>query len=355
MVRVIETIPPTLECKSFADEDGVETSIFTVGDGTIDNTFFKAQDVSKMICVSSASKVVQGLESDEYVKIKIKNVETLFVTTLGLVKFIVSSRQARKGPYCRWLLEVILAFVIQDHVQITEHCANSLAAVLPDTFLLGYPTGIYVLEIGTVGKLRDQCTQPTNANDSDIVLKFGMSKTNIFRRLKEHDGLFNKPKLHILCCMHVELAGKAERDIRQYLKNIQTTLPFHYKNQTELVSINPDVFGSVIVDLKDISLDRAKESVKHNLSHEIELLKLRINTAEERNVEFTDRLAETQQQLVQTQARAQLDRVQQHTLLVEANGRAKVAEDQLRELQGNFMKTCVPARVRKRLREDGST
>ncbi|KNC74129.1 hypothetical protein SARC_13314, partial [Sphaeroforma arctica JP610] len=42
--------------------------------------------------------------------------------------------------------------------------------------------------------------------------------------------------------------------------------------------------------------------------------------------------------LVQTQARAQLDRVQHHTLLVEANGRTKVAEDQLRELQGNFMK-----------------
>ncbi|KNC80698.1 hypothetical protein SARC_06947 [Sphaeroforma arctica JP610] len=324
----IETLPPTLACKSFADENGVET----VGDGTIDNTFFKALDVSKMIGVSNSSKVVQGLESDEYVKIKIDNVEILFVTTLGLVKFIVSSRQARKGPNCRWLLEVILAFVIRDHMQITEHCANSLAAILPDTFLLGYPTGIYVLEIGTVGNLRDQCTQSTNANDSDIVLKFGMSKTNIFRRLKEHDG------------------GTRYTAIPQ-----KYTLPFHYKNQTELVSINPGVFGSVIVHLKDISLDRAKESMKHNLSHEIELLKLRINTAEERTIELTDRLAETQQQLIQTQARAQLDKVQQHTLLIEANGGVKVAEDQLRELQGNFMKMCVPARVRKRLRDDGST
>ncbi|KNC81120.1 hypothetical protein SARC_06545 [Sphaeroforma arctica JP610] len=277
--RVIPKCPPNVESVPFVDENGDTIDIHIVGDGRRETTYFKAVDIAMLVGASRAQVITDALDVNNCVRIGKAINDPVYIKFAGLIQYIVSSRKARGTQYGIWIRKILFAFTINDHHTIVELAQPSLATVSPD-LTISYPTGIYLLDVGTVGSLRNKLTEPTDAADDDVVLKFGMSNTNLFRRMQEHD--FPNASRLVMCCMPPELAGKAEKEIHMYMNNMHIVKPFAYEKQSELVSVPRNKLDLITNSVRKIGVERGGENAKVNTTHEIEKINLHLNFSKEK-------------------------------------------------------------------------
>ncbi|KNC75809.1 hypothetical protein SARC_11671 [Sphaeroforma arctica JP610] len=117
---------------------------------------------------------------------------------------------------------------------------------------------------------------PTEADDNHVVVKLGMSKTSIMRRLTAHEGKFPGAERLAVIYMPAELAYKAEKAVKDFFHELHDAKPFMYEGQTEVFSLPREKLQSIVGHFTDIAKEVGSVNVKHSLSHTIETLKLNL-------------------------------------------------------------------------------
>jgi hypothetical protein len=206
-----------------------------------------------------------------------------FLTYKGLFRYFAHSRSPNADYFQDWAEEKLFTHQmgtpeakINLAIDLVKPSINNFLALNKNTCLNGISC-IYLLELGTVGDLRETfnicCTKP----DNYIVYKYGRTE-NLIQRVKEHKNdygkLINKEILIEAYCLIDDChTTEAENGVRQLLSGMDLTLNIEGRN--ELVAIPMDKIG--LIKSSYMTLGKAyggKSSISsdeiRNLRHEIE-------------------------------------------------------------------------------------
>ncbi|KNC80097.1 hypothetical protein SARC_07540 [Sphaeroforma arctica JP610] len=275
-MHTISRDTPTRRSTPFVSCEGDVFDVHTIGDGTVSGTFYKATDVANLVGVTGAKVVKATVEDEMCFRFGSDATDPVYISLDGLVQYMFNSRKARKGPYAKWMLDILHPFMQRDDVAIIELAKESLSKTIPSEVAVCFEMGIYLILVGTVEQLQDKCTVPTEADDNHVVVKLGMSKTSIMRRLTAHEGKFPGAERLAVIYMPAELASKAEKAVKDFFHELHDAKPFMYEGQTEVFSLPREKLQSIVGHFTDIAKEVGSVNVKHNLSHTIETLKLNL-------------------------------------------------------------------------------
>ncbi|KNC86854.1 hypothetical protein SARC_01000 [Sphaeroforma arctica JP610] len=246
---------PTRSSTLFVSCDGDVFDVHTIGDGTVSGTFYKAGDVAKLVVVMGAKIVKASVDDELCFRFGSDATDPVYISLDGLVQYMFTSRKDRKGPYGKWMLDILHPFMLRDDVAIIELAKESLSKTIPPEMAVCFEMGIYLILVGTVEQLQDKCTVPTDADDNHVVVKLGMSKTSIMRRLTAHEGREGSQGL---------------------FHELHDAKPFMYEGQTEVFSLPREKLQGIVGHFTNIAKEVGSVNVTHSLSHIIETLKLNL-------------------------------------------------------------------------------
>ena len=263
--EIIEEAPPIFELtdeEKFKDVNGNVLEIETRGERYEDKIYFSVKDVSVAFNMpnlkQSLLKKDRGYERnvdfkllnlkgsvDNVYREKTTNKKRLYLTYTGLIRMLFVSRNANANVFTTWATTKLFTIQMGTTEQKEELGANLLKISLKQfkemfkAYTSKFPC-IYLLELGTVGSLRELFTISLDIPDDVIVYKYGFTD-DIVRRFTEHTRDYGKLKgvnvyLSQFTLIDVKNISEAENDIRQFFNDFGKALPVEGKN--ELVILN---------------------------------------------------------------------------------------------------------------------
>ena len=317
---IIEEAPPIFELneeEKFKDVNGNVLEIETRGERYEDKIYFKVTDVSRVFGMPRLKTCLinktGGYERNVDYKLfnlkgdinndreKTTNKKRLYLTYTGLIRMLFVSRNANANVFTTWATTKLFVLQMGTVEQKEELGANLLKISLKQfkemfkAYTSKFPC-IYLLELGTVGSLRELFSISLDIPDDVIVYKYGFTD-DIVRRFTEHTRDYGKLKgvnvyLSQFTLIDVKNISDAENDIRQFFNDFGKALPVEGKN--ELVILNTrelkqvrqqydvlrnyyagstDGLQKIIEELKLEIFKKNTEVLKKDMEHQNEIFK----------------------------------------------------------------------------------
>ena len=242
----IADAPPLVQLEDhemFKDAEGNPMEIEVRGEKQWDKVYFKAYDVGKAFNYERINDVTLDIKSNNvyqqhFIYFNVDGKKVLYLTTLGLYKFIFCARDDRTTRYQQWVSKAL--FTIgngsdADRFELAADILNVHTSTISEMF--GKSTRnipcVYLYQIGSVGELRGTFKLDKFTNDNANVYKFGMTN-NIVRRTKEHARYYGKCennnfKLTMFSIMDEKHIRMAETELKNYFvtMNMRVNDPKH--------------------------------------------------------------------------------------------------------------------------------
>jgi uncharacterized protein YsxB (DUF464 family) len=251
-IDVIKMAPSQLELndnEKFKDDKGNILDIKVYGEKEYDKIYFTMTSVSrefnlKSLQVSMLNKTSlyeKGIHYKYFYlnkfinneKNKNKPVKKMFITYLGMLKILFTTKNKKCDGFIKWATETLFISQMGTKEQRERLVSNILSIdnkVVKTVFnLTGRDTSVmYLIELGTVKKLRKKFNIPTDIDDNEIVYKFGYTD-NLTRRFGQHDKYYStnygiKISLKYFAYIDPTNLSSAETDIKSYFESTNMKL-----------------------------------------------------------------------------------------------------------------------------------
>ena len=262
-IDIVEEAPPIFELtneEKFKDVNGNVLEIETRGERHEDKIYFSMKDISIVLDMPSLKQSLIHKNSvyERNVDYKTLNItggnsacekttnkKRIYLTYEGLLRVLFASNNKNAKFFRKWATTIIYTHQLGTVEQKEELGANLLKISLKQfkemfkAYTSKFPC-IYLLELGTVGSLRELFSVSLDIPDDVIVYKYGFTD-DIVRRFTEHTRDYGKLKgvnvyLSQFTLIDVKNISDAENDIRQFFNDFGKALPVEGKN--ELVILN---------------------------------------------------------------------------------------------------------------------
>ena len=288
--------PPIIELKDsekFKDNKGNCMYIETRGERSINGIYFKVSDVSKVFGITRLQDVVLNKNggfnvSEDYeyfidtnpIKNEKNTCKSLYLTYEGVLSVLYRSHTNSAKVFRNWATETL--FVHQmGTVEQKKELSNKLLGVPCDTarefvnMNKAKISCVYLLNLGYVKDLRTKMSLNDTIDDTDLILKFGLTD-NFDRRLREHSTkTFKGIDFTVMNYAFIDATeiADAEQDVAEFFKDDVDGIDIKYNNSKEIFAVanNKNVL-KMVKKQYEIIAERYKGSVA-NIINEIEKLK----------------------------------------------------------------------------------
>ena len=241
---------------------GGNMDILLVGKRTYDGIYFYAKDISREFGLKNVSNTLRNpngsfVENTHYIYFmpgdsplsciqKMRKVKQLFITYVGLLKLLYTSRNKQAEKFVRWASQIVFTAHIgvkDDKIKLAADLVGVSGAAVREFLNTSSKTipCIYLFQIGTVSKLRKSMKISAKYDDSDIVGKWGYT-SDLARRTGEHSsnksyGGIAGSSISLIYHSPIDpkYVSKAEKNIKDYF--IGNGYKLDYSNHDELVII----------------------------------------------------------------------------------------------------------------------
>lgn len=254
-------LPPLLklsDSEKFVDLDGKTVEITVRGERDIDKIYFKTHDIGCMLNSKNIRSTLTGdaskfLKDTHYTYFLEDGKIIMYLTYYGLVRLLFVSTLRAAEHFQTWAFNVLFKAHMgtpEDKIQLSADVLGldikTIRSFL-QTAAAPLPT-IYLLELGKVKDLRYIFTIPDQFQDTDTVVKFGLTN-DLSRRLSEHEKMYNKLKVsNIKLKFHAYIDNvylyEAEKEVADYFRNVNWNLE-HIK-YNELACISDIMIDNVV-------------------------------------------------------------------------------------------------------------
>jgi hypothetical protein len=260
----------------FKGPDGELLEIEVVGERTMKGIYFRLEDVSVAFNMKKLDNVVTRCDRNSYTKDihyksfttfvtttnggktakktakKVSNKTELYLTYLGLIRAIFTTRSPLAMPYVEWACETLFAVQMGD-IKQKRLLAEKITGITPATLKELGKTNVttmpcvYLFSIGTVKNLRKSMGLGKEYKDQDSVYKLGYTN-NLPRRADDHDknyGQIEGAAIKLVYHSYIDVRYIAEAEA--VIKKIFTELGLRikYEKYTELAVIPADRMSRV--------------------------------------------------------------------------------------------------------------
>lgn len=278
-----EPFPDILNLKDtekFRDVNGKCLDIEVRGKRDAKNCFFKVTDVMFNFNMPHLNKVIlhkeKGFEKNFHYKVftnftrvtnghpskkeqRVKKI--IFLTHVGMLKVLFSSRSGNADHFVKWASEVL--YTVQMGTQESKQKLTSKLGIPVKNVREVFNTnvgenisGVYLFTLGSVSQLRESMKIPLNYNDDMIVVKFGKTKNFMDRSVSLPNKDYNFPgvdiKLKFHCYIDESYISEAEEYLRNFFKNSVYDYDL-YENKKELAIISKENIKSIEKEYQKIS------------------------------------------------------------------------------------------------------
>lgn len=308
----IEPLPDLIElAEPFFDGEGNELQIEMRGKRTVNGIVFKAIDVQKAFGTDQIYHVItidtSGFEYGLHYKfysgsekntlsepqntpnscngcINYTSKKILYLTYLGLIKYLFSSRSAKVDAFQQWAIEKLFVHQLGDQPEkdmLAGELMKETHSTVANLFRRSYLSipCVYLMRIGKKCNVDAYFKDDTNApdlnqfDDNDYVYKLGYTN-NLERRYEEHVRIYGKwspSEFHITRYLYIDelYLRKAEAFFKEYMK--RHSMLVNSKKFNELVVI-PDKNSHKINEcFEEMSIKHSSQSEKLAMYRELEL------------------------------------------------------------------------------------
>jgi hypothetical protein len=252
--------------EKFRNNDGKTFEIEVRGSRNHKESFFKVKDVMEAFQLPYLNDILTHKDKGyvyykhyKYFTInlttpgeKIKTKKEMFLTYIGVLKVLFSSRTGNAENFQNWASEILFTVQMGTKENKLKLCSNILgvdAKVIKEVFNTGTHTlpCVYLFTLGTVNSLKKSMNLSQDLDNNSIICKFGLTK-NLSRRTAEHLTNFEKIsncdlKLKYYSYVDPLYITNAENDIKLLIKSLNINVK--YDNYNELIILNKDLFSIV--------------------------------------------------------------------------------------------------------------
>lgn len=225
-----------------------------------DNIYFKVKDVSEQFEIPRLQKTlidkqVQYTSGLHYTYFNCNNSHTmannsskikkeLFLSYIGILKVLFSSRTGNVNNFVKWATETLFTAQLGTTKQKAKIASNLLGVPVSDfnNMMLKPNTkvniaSIYFITFGTAKDLRESMNLDESILDDDVISIYGYTD-NLRRRLVEHKNKYKSIKGANLALKYYSFVdktqlSKAEKDIKEYF--LSTNAHLEYDTEKEMV------------------------------------------------------------------------------------------------------------------------
>lgn len=236
--KVYEYAPDILELEEhekFRDTDGNVIDIEVRGERDINNCYFCANDISKMLNIKDITGTLQSTNSafernKDFITFNIGSVKftpCIFLTFHGLTRLLFVRRHPIAKHFQEWAINIL--FTIKHGTSDTKEKLTSdilgiditnIKAFL-NTSAASLPT-VYLFILGRIEDLRESLEIDLDYElpNDNIVAKFGFTE-DLERRTNQHNTTYSNlcntsPQLFAHAVVEPKVLSEAERDIREF-------------------------------------------------------------------------------------------------------------------------------------------
>lgn len=187
--------------------------------------------------------MVDQNSSTDGINYSTSRVKALFLTYVGIMRVMISSRTGVAKKFINWAIETLFIIHLGTEEQKQKLASTILNADLKTVKAVFSKTAhtipcIYLIKLSKVKDLRTSMSLDSKYHDDDILYKYGMSK-NIERRMEQHTKDFAKykikPELDIFSYIDIQYISRAETDISHIFDSMG--MKVSVASYTELVVI----------------------------------------------------------------------------------------------------------------------
>ncbi|KAJ3185082.1 hypothetical protein HDU87_002648 [Geranomyces variabilis] len=225
------------DAQKWSDEDGKPVELETRGELTKTGLLFRAADVAKKLLGTTPRNLRKTIydgdafvPDEDFIRVRQDNVTTIYVTFSGVVRLLYRSRRALARRFTDWATEKLFVLKAGDDNDRAGLAGDILGVPLQTalTILNKCPlpcAQVYLLTLGTVGKLRETMTiANANAADDHIVVKIGATTRGAATRISEHRlglGRIKNVDLRFVKAIWTDplLLFTCEAEVKQYFQS----------------------------------------------------------------------------------------------------------------------------------------
>lgn len=273
----LQPLPPLLnleEDEKFKNADGKVIDITVRGERHPDKIYFRGTDIGEMLGINdirstltkATSSFVVGVHYQYFNRLyrdnvpltTIKNAATgrpdvIYLTYWGYTKLLFTSRVDTAMQYQQWAINVLFKAQLGTADQKQELAADVLGLTpsaikaFLDTSVTAMPA-IYLFTLGKVKDLRHTLNIPSHYNDTDTVVKYGLTN-DLRRRTSEQEKSLGKlENVELALTYHVYIdplhLNAAETEIKHYFKD--TDWHMKHPKHTELACVPTKMMTTVL-------------------------------------------------------------------------------------------------------------
>ncbi len=278
------------DSEKFKDSSGNPVDIETRGERNSKDIYFSAKDVSRVFELESIERTLLRKERGYIINTHYKTFistglvndesqphKQLFITYIGMLKILFSSRSGNPSKFIEWAADTLFTVQMGSSEQKEELVsgiigipAKSLRQVLKAN-ATSTPC-VYRFALGTAKDLRKILNLPNNIPDNYIIIKYGFTD-DLVRRTSEHVKTYGKytKNLELMNYAYIDpkYLSQAECDVKEFFNTIET--PIECETFKELVAINPEHEKTIKRQFKYLHSEYA--GAVSDLIEKIELLK----------------------------------------------------------------------------------
>lgn len=256
----LQALPDLVELEpheKFKGENDEPLDIDVRGEKSLEGVYFKASDIGHVFQYERIDKLIIHERGDYGYNEHYKYFNTekgwgnspsdhpnkeLYLTYLGVLKFLFCSRGNKAGRFQKWASRILFAVQMGDPEHREEVAAEALNITHKKLLQClkmsaGAISCVYLVKIGTVGNMKQHFNLQGFSNDEDVVYKFGKS-CDLGRRMREHFKSFGKDEVELVCYAYVdeEFASDAETRLKDHFQGFD--LRVQDKQHTEMIVLN---------------------------------------------------------------------------------------------------------------------
>lgn len=241
---VDNTEPPLLDqadIKPFIDDEGYIYDVEIRGERDYRKCYFLASDIAECFDIQNLETHLTRERNQKYVlnihyrrfclsngKMPLERQNSrLFLTYKGLMSVLFSSKTPAANKFVDWACELVFTAHVGTQDQKLALAAD-LIGLTKDQVKQFFDTctseisGLYLIDLGIAGDLRQIFQIPETFNDQMHVYKFGRSN-NIAKRFQQHVRAYAKLKIYNIrlvyyCPIDSESVAKAESELRDHFE-----------------------------------------------------------------------------------------------------------------------------------------
>ena len=284
----------------FEREDGSKFVVEIRGKFSPKGIYFNARDVGEFFEIKRVEQTLSTnsyTEGEHYKRYKCKGLtkkEELYLSYIGLIQIIFSSRSKIAKDFQWWIIDILYAYQYGDRKETIQLAAKTMGVPYIDmkdmySQFSGRLVGIYLFLVGKVRDHREYINNNEKLDDDEDIYKFGLTKDYV-TRLKTHQSPshFGKGIIPIaFAYVHVGMLGSEEKSIKTLTHKLGKEVSYQNKNsgeQKEVFCMSSENIDKVIKAYKNIheiyigseeeKLTHARNEIKQMVSsNEAELAK----------------------------------------------------------------------------------